>query len=134
VIVGIFVFAAVFAINSSIHSYLAVKYSAHDKVAMDIGFYYMSNSAGRLLGTLVGGALFGFLDNYRVGFAACFWLSLALTLVAAAITPFLKDEAGGLSCGPCLTCIGGGDTSSSSSQGVGIGDGDASPRAAASGP
>jgi MFS family permease len=99
---------------------------------MDIGFYYMSNSAGRLLGTLVGGALFGFLDNYRVGFAACFWLSLGLTLVAAAITPFLKDEAGGLSCGPCLTCIGGADTSSS--HGVGIGDGDASPRAAASGP
>jgi MFS family permease len=72
---------------------------------MDIGFYYMSNSAGRLFGTLVGGALFQFVGNDTTGFAACFWLSLCLTLVAVLITPFLKDSAGGLSCGPCVTCI-----------------------------
>jgi MFS family permease len=102
-LVGVFVFAIIFAINSSIHSYLAVKYSEGDKIAVDIGFYYMSNSAGRLFGTLVGGALFEFVGNYTNGFAACFWFSLCLTVVAAAITPALKDDAGGLRCGPCLT-------------------------------
>jgi MFS family permease len=105
VLCGVFVFAVVFAINSSIHSYLAVKYSEGDKVAMDIGFYYMSNSAGRLFGTLVGGALFQFVGNYTSGFAACFWLSLCLTGIAVLITPFLNDGVGGLSCGPCLTCV-----------------------------
>ena len=45
-------FALIFAVNSSIHSFLVVHYAKEDKVATSVGFYYMSNAAGRLLGTL----------------------------------------------------------------------------------
>lgn len=105
-IIGLFVFAFIFAVNSSIHSYLVVKYSEGDKVAMNVGFYYMSNAAGRLFGTLAGGALFQYVgDNFTDGMAACFWLSSCLTIVACAITPLLDDNDGGLNCGPCLTFV-----------------------------
>jgi hypothetical protein len=45
------IFAAIFAVNSAVHSYLVVKYSEGDKVAMNVGFYYMANAVGRLVGT-----------------------------------------------------------------------------------
>jgi hypothetical protein len=51
-------FAVVFAVNSSIHSYLVVKYAKREKVAVSVGFYYMSNAAGRLVGTLGSGVLY----------------------------------------------------------------------------
>lgn len=109
VVVALVAFAVVFAVNSSIHSYLVVKYSEGDKVAMNVGFYYMSNAAGRLIGTLVGGALFQWVgDDFNDGLAACFWFSVALTAATIVITPFLDDSDGGLQCGPCLTCIGSG--------------------------
>lgn len=38
--------------------------AAQDKVAMDLGFYYMANAMGRLVGTLLG----GFLYFYTVSF------------------------------------------------------------------
>jgi hypothetical protein len=37
-------------LNSSIHSYLVVRYAEGDKVAMNVGFYYMANALGRLTG------------------------------------------------------------------------------------
>lgn len=46
-IIGLFAFGAVFAINSAVHSYLILAYSDHNKVAMNVGFYYMANAAGR---------------------------------------------------------------------------------------
>lgn len=55
IILGLAVFALVFAINSSLHSYLIVSWSEDDKVAMNVGFYYMANAAGRLAGTLISG-------------------------------------------------------------------------------
>ena len=55
---GLFLFAVVFALNSAVHSYLILAYSDHDKVAMNVGFYYMSNAGGRLMGTVLGGWLF----------------------------------------------------------------------------
>ncbi|EED95626.1 transporter, partial [Thalassiosira pseudonana CCMP1335] len=57
-IVIIVTFAVIFAINSSIHSFLVVKYAKSDKVAVSVGFYYMSNACGRLLGTLGSGFLY----------------------------------------------------------------------------
>ncbi|CAN0431815.1 unnamed protein product, partial [Discosporangium mesarthrocarpum] len=57
-VIGLAVFAGVFAINSSIHSYMVVSYSSRDKVSQDIGFYYMANAMGRLVGTLLGGFVF----------------------------------------------------------------------------
>ena len=55
---GSALFGVVFAINSSVHSYLILAYSDGDKVAMNVGFYYMANAGGRLVGTLLSGVLF----------------------------------------------------------------------------
>jgi len=52
---GLMVFGFVFAINSSVHSYLILAYGAADRITRDVGFYYMANAAGRLLGTLLSG-------------------------------------------------------------------------------
>jgi hypothetical protein len=67
------IFAVLFAINSSIHSYLVVRYAEGNKVAQSVGFYYMSNAAGRLMGTLVSGALYSYVDtkNATIGIGVC---------------------------------------------------------------
>ena len=49
-IVGLAVFAVVFAINSAVHSYLVLAYSDADSVSVDVGFYYMANAAGPAAG------------------------------------------------------------------------------------
>ena len=102
---GIFVFAFIFAVNSSVHSYLIVRYSDNDKVAMNVGFYYMSNAVGRLVGTVVSGALYTYGGSTtREGFAACFWCSAAFLVVCAGLTVGIDDDVGGLSCGS-LSCF-----------------------------
>ena len=55
---GLSLFAILFAINSAVHSYLIIEWSDHDKVAMNVGFYYMANAGGRLTGTVLSGLLF----------------------------------------------------------------------------
>jgi hypothetical protein len=52
---GLMVFGALFAVNSSLHSYLIVSYAKEDGVSLDVGFYYMSNAMGRLAGTVLSG-------------------------------------------------------------------------------
>ena len=74
---GLLLFGAVFAINSSLHSYLIVKFAARDGVSLDVGFYYMANALGRLVGTLLSGAVL-----QAAGFAAVLWVSSAMLLVA----------------------------------------------------
>ena len=54
-IAGLLLFGAVFAVNSSVHSYLILAFTRSERVTMDVGFYYMSNAAGRLVGTLLSG-------------------------------------------------------------------------------
>jgi hypothetical protein len=54
-VVGLLMFGAVFAVNSSLHSYLILHFTGAARVTMDVGFYYMANAAGRLLGTLLSG-------------------------------------------------------------------------------
>ena len=94
-------FCVVFAVNSAVHSYLIVRYSDGDKVAADVGFYYMSNAAGRLVGTLVSGALY----EWSAGgdrAAALGWCFLASTLFSAAATALtlrIDDQQAGLACG-----------------------------------
>ena len=58
VIAGLLAFGAVFALNSALHSYLILEFSKSERVTLDVGFYYMSNAAGRLLGTLLSGLSF----------------------------------------------------------------------------
>ncbi|OQX31004.1 MAG: hypothetical protein B0D96_03230 [Candidatus Sedimenticola endophacoides] len=55
---GLALFGAVFAVNSAVHSYLILAYSAHEEVAVNVGFYYMANAGGRLAGTLLSGAIY----------------------------------------------------------------------------
>ena len=107
-------FAVVFAINSSIHSFLVVNYASKDKVAVSVGFYYMSNACGRLLGTIGSGFLYTYvgenLGNYAgtnavAGLAACFLAGTISAFVAALITTIIDDQQTGLKCGPCLTLI-----------------------------
>ena len=70
-VIGLLVFGAIFAVNSSLHSYLILAFTKAERVTMDVGFYYMANAAGRLAGTLLSGA------TYQIG-------GLGLTLGAAA--------------------------------------------------
>lgn len=86
--VGLGIFGIVFAVNSSLHSYLIIALSKTDSVAMDVGFYYMANAAGRLLGTLLSGWVF-----LQFGFIACLLLSSALALSAVYITHKLARTA-----------------------------------------
>ncbi|NP_001171775.1 major facilitator superfamily-like [Saccoglossus kowalevskii] len=106
--VGLIMFAVVFAVNSAVHSYLIVKYSEGDKVAMNVGFYYMANAMGRLTGTLLSGVLYDYVGaatSTAQGFASCFWVSVGFAVVAACVALFLNDNSGGLQCGPCLNCL-----------------------------
>ena len=55
---GLIVFGAVFAVNSSLHSYLILSFTRAERVTIDVGFYYMANAGGRLLGTVLSGLTF----------------------------------------------------------------------------
>ncbi|MFC1751388.1 organoarsenical effux MFS transporter ArsJ, partial [Pseudomonadota bacterium] len=80
-IVGLILFGLVFAINSAVHSYLILAYSDHDKVAMNVGFYYMANAGGRLVGTILSGWVY-----QTQGLQGCLWLSSAFVLIAALLS------------------------------------------------
>jgi predicted MFS family arabinose efflux permease len=84
VVAGLGLFGVVFAINSSVHSYLILAYSDGDKVAMNVGFYYMANAGGRLAGTVLSGALY-----QRAGLAGCLWASAAFAAAAGLLAVFL---------------------------------------------
>ncbi|MNZ54283.1 hypothetical protein D3C78_721810 [compost metagenome] len=81
---GLMVFGALFAVNSSLHSYLIVSYAQEDGVSLDVGFYYMSNAMGRLIGTVLSGWVF-----QAHGLVACLWISAAFVLLAALISSAL---------------------------------------------
>jgi hypothetical protein len=74
-IVGLLVFGAIFAVNSSLHSYLILAFTKTERVTMDVGFYYMANAGGRLLGTVLSGL------TYQVGGLALM-LATATAMVA----------------------------------------------------
>ena len=78
---GLWVFGALFAINSSLHSYLIVSYAKDDGVSLDVGFYYMSNAMGRLIGTLLSGWVY-----QAYGLEACLWISSLFVTIAAMIS------------------------------------------------
>lgn len=78
---GLLVFGALFAVNSSLHSYLIVSYAKEDGVSLDVGFYYMSNAMGRLLGTVLSGWIF-----QAYGLLACLWVSALFVGLAAVIS------------------------------------------------
>ena len=82
VVVGLLVFGALFAINSALHSYLILAFTKAERVTMDVGFYYMANAGGRLIGTLASGL------TYQIG-------GLPMCLGTAAVMVGLSGLAAG---------------------------------------
>ncbi|WP_371059598.1 organoarsenical effux MFS transporter ArsJ [Rhodosalinus sp. 5P4] len=78
-VAGLLVFGAIFAVNSSLHSYLILDFTRAERVTMDVGFYYMANAAGRLLGTVLSGL------TYQLGGLALMLGTAAVMLTASAL-------------------------------------------------
>ena len=81
IIIGLLIFGAVFAINSSLHSYLIVSYAGKDGVSLDVGFYYMANAMGRLIGTVLSGWVY-----QEYGLEACLWISSSFVAMASLLS------------------------------------------------
>ncbi|MHB1397304.1 MAG: organoarsenical effux MFS transporter ArsJ [Trichloromonadaceae bacterium] len=81
VVAGLGLFGLIFAVNSAVHSYLILAYTDRDDVALNVGFYYMANAAGRLVGTLLSGVVY-----QLAGLSGCLWVSMALVLAAAGLS------------------------------------------------
>jgi hypothetical protein len=81
-VAGLLAFGAIFAVNSALHSYLILAFTKAERVTMDVGFYYMANAAGRLVGTVLSGL------TYQSG-------GLPLMLGTAAVMVALSAVAAG---------------------------------------
>jgi predicted MFS family arabinose efflux permease len=84
---GLMVFGAVFAVNSSLHSYLIVSLAGRDGVSLDVGFYYMANAMGRLIGTVLSGWVY-----QAYGLEVCLWISSAFLMLTVFVSITLKNE------------------------------------------
>jgi predicted MFS family arabinose efflux permease len=81
IISGLLVFGVVFAFNSAVHSYLVLAFTDDDKVALNVGFYYMANSGGRLVGTVLSGLV------YQIfGLVGCLWTSMFFVFAAGLVS------------------------------------------------
>jgi predicted MFS family arabinose efflux permease len=87
-IAGLMLFGILFAINSSLHSYLIVSMADADGVSLDVGFYYMANAMGRLLGTVLSGWIF-----QLYGLAACLAVSFVFIALAGLFSTKLPTTA-----------------------------------------
>jgi hypothetical protein len=81
VVIGLIAFGVVFAMNSAVHSYLILAYTDNDKVAMNVGFYYMANACGRLAGTVLSGVIFQLYD-----LRGCLCCSVGFVMAAALLS------------------------------------------------
>lgn len=86
-IAGLLIFGALFAVNSSLHSYLIVSFADKDGVSLDVGFYYMANAMGRLVGTVLSGWVY---QSY--GLEACLWISTVFITIAALLSLGLEKR------------------------------------------
>jgi len=96
---GLTAFGVVFAMNSSIHSYMVLAYTDQENVSMNVGFYYMANASGRLVGTLLSGAVFMLGRGPTEGMQACLFVSSILVLLSwlsslqlPTVRQFARDE------------------------------------------
>ena len=88
-LVGLGLFGIVFALNSAVHSYLVLAYSDADRVSLSVGFYYMANACGRLIGTLLSGVLY-----QQAGVAASLWGAVVLAGIAGTVALALPPVSG----------------------------------------
>lgn len=86
IVIGLLIFGLVFAVNSATHSYLILAYSAHDKVALNVGFYYMANAGGRLTGTILSGLIY-----QQYGLVGCLVASSGFVFIAGILSLRLKN-------------------------------------------
>ena len=86
-VTGLMIFGILFAINSSLHSFLIISYATDDGVSLDVGFYYMANAMGRLMGTILSGWLF---QSY--GLVVCLFISTAFIAASAVISLSLPKK------------------------------------------
>ena len=87
-VAGLCLFGVIFAVNSSVHSYLILAYAGSEKAAEDVGFYYAANAAGRFAGTLLSGLLYQW-----GGIQACLIGSAAMLLACWIATQALPKNA-----------------------------------------
>ena len=83
---GLALFGVVFALNSAVHSYLVLAYAESERVSVTVGFYYMANAIGRLLGTLLSGLLYQY-----AGVIGSLWGSALLAAIAGINAFFLPS-------------------------------------------
>ncbi|NJM19980.1 MAG: organoarsenical effux MFS transporter ArsJ [Richelia sp. RM2_1_2] len=86
IISGLLLFGLIFAFNSAVHSYLVLAFTDDDQVALNVGFYYMANSAGRLAGTVLSGLVY-----QQFGLVGCLWTSMVCVLAAGLVSIKLPD-------------------------------------------
>ncbi|GGX48793.1 MFS transporter permease [Tateyamaria omphalii] len=88
VVLGLLVFGVLFALNSSLHSYLILAFTDAKRVTMDVGFYYMANAAGRLIGTVLSGL------TYQLGgVALCLATAAAMIVLSWLSIGRINDNA-----------------------------------------
>lgn len=80
-VAGLLIFGIVFAVNSSLHSYLLLSFTKAERVTMDVGFYYMANAAGRLAGTLLSGLTYQICGLPLMLGVAAFMVALSAIMV-----------------------------------------------------
>jgi predicted MFS family arabinose efflux permease len=80
VVLGLFLFGALFALNSALHSYLILRFTTAERVTLDVGFYYMANAAGRLIGTVLSGV------SYQLGgLTLCLFVAVFMLAISALV-------------------------------------------------
>lgn len=92
---GLIVFGLLFALNSSVHSFLILSYADDKRVAQSVGFYYMANACGRLAGTVLSGALYqmGLTHSAHRGLAVCLGASAVFLALTAMLSLALPKHA-----------------------------------------
>ncbi|SHK98766.1 hypothetical protein SAMN05444414_103181 [Roseovarius marisflavi] len=88
IVLGLLIFGGIFAVTSALHSFLILSFTETHRVTMDVGFYYMSNAAGRLLGTVLSGF------SYQLGgLALCLGTAAAMIGLSWIGTAQLRNQA-----------------------------------------
>lgn len=87
--VGLCIFGVVFAVVSSLHSYLVLAYAGNSKTAEDVGFYYAANATGRFIGIVLSGVL-----TQAGGLEMCLWAAAVMLSVCLLITASLPSTVG----------------------------------------
>jgi hypothetical protein len=86
-VAGLLAFGALFAVNSALHSYLILAFTKDERVTMDVGFYYMANACGRLIGTVLSGA------TYQIGgLPLVLGTAAALAVLSALVASRLRSD------------------------------------------